>query len=150
MHLYQHLVPERVLIAPDVSGRSELFHRFGEAFQSTGISNSAETIARRLEEREGILSTGIGLGVAIPHAQIPGIGALFMAASVHPDSLDYPSLDEQPIRLVFCLIGDSDTAADHLAGLARLARLARKDLGTLIRCTTGESFLAELRELEES
>jgi len=149
MHLYEHLIPERVLIAPKVSGRSELFHHFGEAFEQTGIVDSAELVARRLEERERILSTGIGLGVAIPHAQVPGIGALFMAASVHPESLRYPSLDDQPIRLVFCLIGDTDTAADHLAGLARLARLARKDLGELITCPNGEEFIERLRKLEE-
>lgn len=150
MHLYQHLVPERVLIAPNISGRDELFHRFGEVFLSTGVVNSAETIVHRLEERERILSTGIGLGVAIPHAQVPGVGALHMAASVHPDSLNYPSLDNKPIRLVFCLIGDSDTAADHLAGLARLARLARKDVGKLVECQNTELFLQILQELEEA
>jgi len=150
MHLYEHLVPERVLIAPGVSGRNELFHLFGEAFESTGVVLSAEEVARRLEERERILSTGIGLGVAIPHAQVPGVGALFMAVSVHPESLEYPSLDDQPIHLVFCLIGDSDTTADHLAGLARLARLARKDLQPLMACTTGEEFIQALRILEES
>ncbi len=149
MHLYEHLIPDRVLIAPAVSGRSELFHRFGEVFEDTGIVDSAEAVSRRLEERERILSTGIGLGVAIPHAQVPGIGALFMAASVHPDNLDYPSLDDEPIRLVFCLIGDTDTAADHLAGLARLARLARRGLGRLVESTSGEAFIKALKELEE-
>lgn len=149
MHLYEHLIPDRVLIAPAVSGRSELFHRFGEVFEDTGIVDSAEAVSRRLEERERILSTGIGLGVAIPHAQVPGIGSLFMAASVHPDNLDYPSLDDEPIRLVFCLIGDTDTAADHLAGLARLARLARRGLGRLVESTSGEAFIKALKELEE-
>ena len=36
------------------------------------------------------------------------------------------ALDHQPVRLVFCLLGDASTAADHLAGLARLARLAQR------------------------
>jgi len=150
MYLYTHLIPDRVLIAPKVSGRSELFHRFGEVFEDSGIVDSAEIVARRLEERESILSTGIGLGVAIPHAQVPGVGALFMAASVHPQSLAYPALDDRPVRLIFCLIGDTDTAADHLAGLARLARLARKDLSILVESENGAEFIQRLRELEEA
>jgi PTS system fructose-specific IIC component len=73
-----------------------------------------------------------------------------MVASIHPNGLDYPALDQQPVRLVFCLIGDANTAADHLAGLARLARLARRDdaLERLIHAETGDAFLAVLAELE--
>jgi mannitol/fructose-specific phosphotransferase system IIA component (Ntr-type) len=105
----------------------------------------------RLLEREAILSTGIGGGMAVPHAQVPGLGRLVMGASTHPDGLDYPALDEQPVRLVFCLLGDASTAADHLAGLARLARLARRHerLQPLITSADGETFIRELERLEE-
>lgn len=139
-----------VLISPDVGERAELFRRFGELFETTRLVESGEQVVSRLLEREAILSTGIGGGVAVPHAQIPGLGRLAMAASTHPDGLEYPALDEQPVRLVFCLLGDANTAADHLAGLARLARLARRSaaLEPLVDATDGESFLAALRGLE--
>jgi mannitol/fructose-specific phosphotransferase system IIA component (Ntr-type) len=73
-----------------------------------------------------------------------------MAASTHSDGLRYPALDEQPVRLVFCLLGDANTAADHLAGLARLARFARRSsaLEPLIEAADGEAFLVALRQLE--
>ncbi len=101
-------------------------------------------------EREKILSTGIGGGVAVPHAQLPGLGRLVMAASSHPDGLEYPALDDQPVRLVFCLLGDANTTADHLAGLARLARLARRRtaLEPLVAAADGRAFVAALEELE--
>ena len=74
-----------------------------------------------------------------------------MAVSIHPDGLAYPALDDKPVRLVFCLLGDADTAADHLAGLARLARIARKGeaLEDLILATSGEDFINKLSGLEE-
>jgi mannitol/fructose-specific phosphotransferase system IIA component (Ntr-type) len=139
-----------VLIAPEVGARAELFRRFGELFVGTGLIESSELVVSKLLEREAILSTGIGGGVAVPHAQIPGLGRLAMAASTHPGGLGYPALDDKPVHLVFCLLGDSNTAADHLAGLARLARLARRSvaLEPLIEAVDGTAFVSELRRLE--
>jgi PTS system nitrogen regulatory IIA component len=139
-----------VLISPEVGERTELFRLFGELFEKAKLVDSGELVVSRLLEREAILSTGIGGGVAVPHAQIPGLGCLAMAASTHPDGLEYPALDEQPVRLVFCLLGDANTAADHLAGLARLARLARRRsaLEPLVETVNGDAFLVALRQLE--
>jgi mannitol/fructose-specific phosphotransferase system IIA component (Ntr-type) len=151
VRLAQQLRPELVLIAPDVADRDALFALFGDRFQAAGLVPDAASVVERLHEREAILSTGIGGGVAVPHAQIANLGRLAMAASIHPDGVDYPALDEVPVRLVFCLIGDASTAADHLAGLARLARLARRGdaLEALIGVTSGEEFVAVLNRLEE-
>ena len=150
MRLADKLRPELVLIAPDVDGRDELFRLFGSVFERSELVPDGTKVVEKLLEREQILSTGIGGGVAVPHAQVPGVGRLVMAASIHPSGLDYPALDQQPVRLVFCLIGDANTAADHLAGVARLARLARRDdaLERLIHAETGDAFLAVLTELE--
>ena len=150
MRLSKKLNPELVLIAADAANRDELLERFGTAFKEAGLVSDADDVLKRLLEREAILSTGIGGGVAVPHAQIPGLGQLVMAASTHPDGIEYPTLDNQPVRLAFCLIGDSNPAADHLAGLARLARLARRNvvLDELIQTTSGEEFLAVLARIE--
>jgi len=150
VRLFQQLKSEMVLIAPETDGRESLFRRFGEAFSEAGLVESAEVVVDHLLERESILSTGIGGEVAVPHAQVPGLGRLAMAASTHPEGLDYPSLDQQPVRLVFCLLGDANTTADHLAGLARLARLARRKeaLEPLIAASSGREFLDLLERLE--
>ena len=147
MRLSKKLNPELVLIAADAANRDELLERFGTAFKEAGLVSDANDVLKRLLEREAILSTGIGGGVAVPHAQIPGLGQLAMAASTHPDGIEYPTLDNQPVRLAFCLIGDSNTAADHLAGLARLAR-RNEILEELIQATSGEEFLAVLARIE--
>jgi PTS system nitrogen regulatory IIA component len=150
VRLSEQLSPDLVLISPDVSGRDELFRRFGSVLERAGLVPSGDDVVGRLLEREAILSTGIGGGVAVPHAQVPGLGRLVMAVSIHPDGFDYPALDDLPVRLVFCLLGDSSTAADHLAGLARLARLARREevLETLVSAPDGEGFLDALADLE--
>jgi mannitol/fructose-specific phosphotransferase system IIA component (Ntr-type) len=150
LKLCRLLHPERVLIAPAVGDREELFAAFAELFEHEGLVASAADVIARLEEREEILSTGIGRGIAVPHAQLEGAGRLLAAASTHPGGIPYPSLDGMPVRLAFCLVGDADTAPDHLAGLARIARLARRsdELDPLIHAPTPEEFLAVLAALE--
>ncbi len=151
MFLFQHLTKERVLIDPVVTGRDQLFRLFGERFEDLDLVSSRGVVEQSLKEREAVLSTGIGEGWAIPHAQIPGAGRLLMAVSVHPRGLSYPAVDQLPVQLVFCLIGDSKTAADHLAGLARMARLARQDgaLDRLVKTVTPEEFIGVLKAIEE-
>ena len=152
MQLSRHLRPGHVLIAPAVEGRDQLFAAFGTRFEELQLVPSGHAVTRSLMEREAVLSTGIGNGWAIPHAQIPGIGHLLMVASVHPKGIDYPSIDGRPVRLAFCLLGDSMTSADHLAGLARLARLARREnaLERMVAAPSPEGFIETLREIEGS
>jgi mannitol/fructose-specific phosphotransferase system IIA component (Ntr-type) len=150
MRLYDQLAAGLVLIDPAVADRETLLRRFGSLFEQAGIFGDGEEVARRLLERERVLSTGIGGGIAVPHAQIPGLGRLAIAASTHPGGIPYPAVDGRPVQLTFCLIGDSRTAADHLAGLARLARLACRTefLAGLIDAQTGDDFMARLSRLE--
>ncbi len=150
LQLSEHLTPRSVLISPEVNGRDELFGLLASVFADTGRIKSPDQVRKRLCDREAILSTGIGNGVAVPHAQITGLGGLAMAVSVHPGGMDYPALDDQPVRLVFCLIGDTNTAAEHLAGLARLARLARKKerLDELVAAGSSEEFICTLARIE--
>jgi PTS system nitrogen regulatory IIA component len=133
-----------------VHERDELFRLFADAFARADLVRDTDEVVSRLLGREAILSTAIGGGVAVPHAQVPGLGRLAMAASVHPDGVAYPALDDEPVRLVFCLLGDTTTTADHLAGLARLARLARSRtvLEELVQAASGDEFITTLARLE--
>lgn len=152
MRLSEQLRPEMVLIGTDVADRDELFDQLGHRLAELGEVRDGDDVIRRLREREAILSTGIGGGVAVPHAQLPRLGRIVLAASTHPRGLDYPALDGAPVHLVFCLLGDCDTTADHLAGLARLARLARRPdaVGELVASRTPDEFVAALDRLESA
>ena len=150
MRLVLRLSADLVLISPPARDRGTLFSLFAERFQAAGVVRDAAAVVEGLLERERIMSTAIGGGVAIPHAQIGSLERLAMAASVHPEGIDFPSLDGRPVRLVFCLIGGATSTADHLAGLARLARLARKGevLEELISASSGAEFIEILGRLE--
>ncbi len=141
---------EQILIAPPVQNREELFAAFAKLLVSRNLVRTAEDVVRALSEREVILSTGIGGGVAAPHAQLEMEPDMIIAASTHPGGLDYPTLDGQPVRLAFCLLAAPGARAQHLAALARIARIARHREGVrlLAKAQNQEDFLTRLARFE--
>ena len=110
------------------------------------------TLLRALHEREQLHSTGIGDGIALPHARNALVGLVDHAIIVfgrHAQGIPYGAIDAQPARLFFLLI--APTVTQHLAILARLSRLLRdpKLRQNLLTAEKPEQVLALIREAEE-
>jgi PTS system nitrogen regulatory IIA component len=82
-------------------------------------------IFETLTEREKLGSTGMGQGIAIPHGRVAGVEKMtgLFAQLDHP--VDFDSMDDQPVDLVFLLLAPEGAGADHLKALARVSRLLR-------------------------
>jgi len=88
------------------------------------IKDSA-AVVQVLLEREGLGSTGIGQGIAIPHAKAENVNALAAAVGLSKKGIDFESLDGEPVHIVFLLVAPKETTADHLKALARISRLLK-------------------------
>lgn len=84
-----------------------------------------EEIREAVLEREAVLSTGIGGGVAVPHGKSAAVDDLVLVAGRTREPVDFEALDERPIRLVFLLIGPESAAGLHVKALSRISRLLR-------------------------
>ncbi|MBU1084654.1 MAG: PTS sugar transporter subunit IIA [Candidatus Omnitrophota bacterium] len=82
-----------------------------------------EEILRRLKERESLGSTGIGKGVAIPHAKCPKVKKMTAAFGISKNGVDFKSLDGEPTYIFFLLVAPGETPGPHLKALARISRL---------------------------
>ena len=78
-----------------------------------------------LMERERLGTTGIGNGIAIPHGKPAGIEKLSGIFARLERPIDFESIDEQPVDLIFLLLAPESAGADHLKALARVSRLLR-------------------------
>ena len=116
-----------------------------------GAESRAEVL-RAVREREAVLSTGIGNGVAIPHGKSPSVPELRMAAGTAEPPVDFDALDGQPVKLVFLLVGPETAAGPHIKALSRIARLIRNDdvRERLLSARTPDAFLRALSEAEHS
>ena len=119
------------------------------------IANGSEEqqhseLLRAVREREAVLSTGIGNGVAIPHGKSSIIPELRMAAGTAGHPVDFDALDGQPVHLLFLLVGPESAAGPHIKALSRIARLIRNDdvRKSLLAARTPHEFIRALKEAE--
>ncbi len=78
-----------------------------------------------LMERERLGTTGVGNGIAIPHVKMANLDRLYGLFARLENSVDFNSIDEQPVDLIFLLLAPESAGADHLKALARVSRLLR-------------------------
>lgn len=111
-----------------------------------------EAILAAVREREQVLSTGIGGGVAIPHGKSPHVDQLLLAAGVSREPVDFDALDGQPVQLFFLLVGPESAAGAHVKALSRISRLLRRDQlrQELIAARSAEDFLRMIAASERA
>lgn len=95
------------------------------AAKLTGIHE--RTVFEVLLERERLGSTGVGNGVAIPHGRLSGIDRLYAVFARLDTKIDFESIDEEPVDLIFLLLAPKDAGADHLKALAKVSRLLKNE-----------------------
>jgi nitrogen PTS system EIIA component len=78
-----------------------------------------------LTERERLGSTGLGMGIAIPHGKLSELRRLHGLFARLEKPIDFASVDDRPVDLIFVLLAPEDAGADHLKALARVSRLLR-------------------------
>lgn len=93
------------------------------AAEITGLHERA--IFDVLVERERLGTTGVGLGIAIPHGKLPNLDRLHGVFARLERPIDFDAIDEQPVDLIFLLLAPESAGADHLKALAGVSRLLR-------------------------
>lgn len=78
-----------------------------------------------LMDRERLGTTGVGSGIAIPHGKLPELDRLYGIFARLEKPVDFQSIDEHPVDLIFVLLAPEEAGADHLKALARVSRLLR-------------------------
>lgn len=149
MLLTELLTPDRVVVplaARDKSGIiAELTHHLVDR-----AGGGYSEVLGAVEERESVLSTGIGFGVAIPHARSSAVKELSMVCGVSPEPVPYDSIDGEPVRLFFLIVGPEASAGQHVKILSRIARLVRREnlRERLCEAGTADQFYHVLQDAE--
>jgi mannitol/fructose-specific phosphotransferase system IIA component (Ntr-type) len=109
-------------------------------------------VLRAVQEREAVLSTGIGNGIAIPHGKSSAVPDLRLAAGRPREPVESDALDGRPVRLLFLLVGPETAAGPHIKALSRISRIVRQDSvrTRLSEAATVDDFLRILREAEST
>lgn len=124
MKLSSLLKPEAVKVVAHITSKKRLFQDLAEI--ASGVyAIDAGSAVKALQERENLGPTGVGHGVALPHARIAGLAGMTGVFVRLEKPLDFESVDRQPVDLVFALFAPKDSGVEHLKALALVSRTLR-------------------------
>ena len=124
MEIEDLITPAGVIPKLRATGKKHALQELAKrAADVTGLHERA--IFDVLLERERLGSTGVGNGIAIPHGKLPELQKLHGVFARLDSPIDFDSVDDQPVDLVFLLLAPESAGADHLKALARVSRLLR-------------------------
>jgi len=151
MQLSDILDVSAVKVLSGCTSKKRLFHDLGTMAETAYGYNPTEVIDA-LIDREGLGPTGVGKGIALPHARLPNVdrvSALFLRLE---KPLNFDAVDRQPVDLVFALLAPVDAGVDHLKALALVSRTMRSaETCTKLRANADSNTLHTLlTELESS
>lgn len=121
-----HYIHPKFITFLDVETRDEAIQSMVEVFALTGKIPDKGALFNAIVDREEIVSTGIGMGVALPHAKLPEYDDFFIGIGILSKGVDWNSLDGAPVRIVFLIGGPDDKQTEYLQILSRLT-VAIKD-----------------------
>lgn len=124
MDLGDLLKPEGVFAALRVKNKKQALSELAaKAAIVTGLPE--RSIFDTLLQRERLGTTGVGRGIAIPHARMAGLNRIATVFAQLDEPIDFDSPDGEPVDLIFVLLAPEQDGADHLKALARISRVLR-------------------------
>jgi len=115
----QYLDPKLITFL-DGNSRDEILTKLVKLVKASGKVRDEKAFFDAIINREKIVTTGIGMGVAIPHAKLPSFDDFFIAIAILKEGIDWKALDNAPVRLIFMIGGPDNKQTDYLQILSGL------------------------------
>lgn len=143
---------EQIIAELKGNTKEEVINELIDLFKNDERILNLEKVRTAVLEREKIMSTGVGKGFAIPHGKTEAVKEIIAAFGKTNNALDFAALDEQPVHLVFLLVGKDNLVGPHIKLLSRISRMMNKDefRENLLNAATAEDILAIFKEEENN
>jgi PTS system nitrogen regulatory IIA component len=142
------LSPQRIFLTKARS-KEDLLRYLITQMGQCGEVDDQEALRSAIFMRESLMSTGIGLGIGVPHARISSIRRMIMAVAVNDQPLeDYESIDNQPVQIVFLVAGRPDQQSNYVRLLAVLSHVVKVEANrqTLLQAQSPEEVYEAIRK----
>lgn len=132
IYLNEIFGPQSIILNLDGKTKEEVFNELAKSIADVHSEYDYSSMLASLWERENKLSTGIGSGIAIPHAFYEGINKIAGAIGISQAGIEYNALDQKAVNIVFMLIIGRQANENHLYVLNQLSTLAKSDAPAMI------------------
>ncbi len=120
---------DETLVKFDLSAtnKSEAIDELVELVASSNMVNNKEMLLTDIKEREDLVTTGVGYGVAFPHAKTKSVKGIVIAFGRSENGIDFDAMDHKPVNLFFLIAAPEDAIGAHLNVMARLSYLMKSE-----------------------
>lgn len=105
----------------------EIIEELVDLLARTDKIRDREQVLQAVCDREAVMSTGVGDGVAIPHGKSEGAPNIVVALGIAENPVDFEAVDDKPVSLVWLLVGPPGKTGSHLKALSRISRLMHNE-----------------------
>ena len=151
MRLSKLIKKSAIRLGMRASGKREAIDELVDLLCAAHKLGDRDAILDAILKREEKQSTGVGLGLAVPHAKTPVVKRLHVAFGSHRDGVDFDSSDGGKAHLFFILVSPRDVSGPHIKALAGISRLVKHDefRKALLECTDEKQLIRLIKEAEE-
>ena len=151
MNLTDILSRETVVLPLRKVNKIDIIEHLVQILDNANKINDLNKVLKAVLDREAVMSTGVGEGVAIPHGKSDAAPNIVAALGIADKPVDFDAIDQQPVQLIWLLVGPPGKTGQHLKALSRISRLMhRSDFrNRLIAATSEEAALEEIANEEE-
>ncbi|RPI69600.1 MAG: PTS sugar transporter subunit IIA [Ignavibacteriae bacterium] len=151
MKITDILAPSCIKIGLEVTDKEDVLVKLVDTLNAAGQVKNRDELLQVIMEREKLMSTGIGHGVALPHGKTNVVDSSIAALATLQNPIDFDALDDKPVSIVLLLVGTEGNVSIHLRLLSRISRMIGSDQfrSALIASRTPEEVLDLFASYEE-
>lgn len=151
MKISDILTEQTISVNLDAIDKNDAINKMVDISNNSGRVQNLEKVRECVFEREKLVSTGVGKGFAIPHGKTNEISDVVAAFGITTTPIDFDSIDSEPVRFIFLLVGKDSLLNVHIKLLSRISRIMNKDefRGKLLLAKSPAEVLKLFREEEQ-
>lgn len=134
----------------NASTKDEVIKELVDSIANSNMVNDSELLFKDVTERESLVTTGVGYGVAFPHAKTKAVKGIVIAFGRSVEGVDFDAMDHKPVQLFFLIAAPEDAIGAHLNVMARLSFLMKSEENRqeLLEATSPGDVLALMDNVE--
>ncbi len=147
MKVFDLISLDRIKIL-DTDDKNEALHQICDLLAEADSVNDPDALREAIFERENIISTSIGLGIAIPHVRLESVSEMTVAVGILKKGIDYQSFDDHPVNIIIMIAAPEGAHREYLSLLAKIALLLKNEnlREQLLASETPEAVCEVLKE----
>ncbi len=149
--LSKNIKKSAITLRMNAAGKSQALEELVDLLCNAYKLKDRNTILEAIKNREKKQSTGIGNGLAVPHAKTPAVKKLHVAFGLSLEGIEFDSMDGEKAHLFFILVSPRDVSGPHIKALAGISRLIKHEefRTDLLKCKNEKDFFTLVTDAEQ-